>query len=43
MEELKNIKRPSKEEQSRAFASYNALEAVLKEIKDDAPEIEIKY
>jgi excisionase family DNA binding protein len=42
MEELKNIKRPSKEEQTTAFESYNALEAVLKEIKDKSPEIEIE-
>ncbi|MGB7843678.1 MAG: helix-turn-helix domain-containing protein [Salinimicrobium sp.] len=42
MEELKNIKRPSKEEQSTALESYNALEAVLKDIKDKSPEIEIE-
>lgn len=42
MEELKNIKRPSKEEQSTAIESYNALETVLKEIKDKSPEIEIE-
>jgi|25BtaG_2_1085352.scaffolds.fasta_scaffold05406_2 excisionase family DNA binding protein len=42
MEELKNIKRPSKEEQTAAFESYNALEAVLKEIRDKSPEIEIE-
>lgn len=42
MKELSNIKRPSKEEQSTAFESYNALEAVLREIKDKSPEIEIE-
>ena len=42
MEELRNIKRPSKKEQSTAFESYNALESVLKEIKDQSPEIEIE-
>ena len=42
MEELENIKRPSKEEQSTAIESYNALETVLKEIKDKSPEIEIE-
>ncbi len=42
MEELKNIKRPSKEEQTTALSSYNALEAVLKELKDKSPEIEIE-
>ena len=42
MEELKNIKRPSKEEQSTAFESYNVLQAVLKDIKVKSPEIEIE-
>ena len=42
MEELRNIRRPSKEEQATAFESYNALEAVLKELKNKSPEIEIE-
>lgn len=42
MEELENIKRPSKEEQSIAIESYNALKTVVKEIKDQSPEIEIE-
>lgn len=42
MEELKNLNRPSKEEQTTALESYNALEAVLKEIKEGSPEIEIE-
>jgi excisionase family DNA binding protein len=42
MEELKHIKRPSKQEQSTAFESYNALEAILKDINDQSPEIEIE-
>ena len=41
-EEIRNIKRPSKQEQSAAIQSYKELESVLKGIKDDSPEIEIE-
>lgn len=40
-EEIRKIKRPSKQEQSAALKSYNELESVLKGLKDDSPEIEI--
>ncbi|MCX2681070.1 helix-turn-helix domain-containing protein [Galbibacter sp. EGI 63066] len=42
MEELKDIRRPSKEEQTTAIASYNALSATLEELKVKNPEIEIE-
>lgn len=40
-EEIRKIKRPSKQEQSAAIKSYKELESVLKGLKDDSPEIEI--
>ena len=40
-EEIRKIKRPSKQEQSAALKSYNELESILKGLKDDSPEIEI--
>lgn len=39
---ISEAKRPSKEEQRTALLSYNALAEVLKELKTDAPEIEIE-
>lgn len=42
MEELQDIQRPSKEEQTAAIASYNALAATLEELKAKNPEIEIE-
>lgn len=42
MRTLKNINRPSKEEQLAAMESYDALSAVLNELKDNNPEIEIE-
>lgn len=41
-EEIRKIKRPSKQEQSAAIKSFKVLESVLKGIKDDSPEIEIE-
>lgn len=42
MEQYKNIKRPSKEEQLTAMKSYNALAATLEELTNKNPEIEIE-
>lgn len=39
---MDTIKRPTKEEQQTAIESYDALEAVLSELKDSTPEIEIE-
>ena len=42
MKTFENITRPSKEEQKAALESYDALTAMLEEIKDKNPNIEIK-
>lgn len=42
MELLENNTRPTKEEQRAAMKSYDALVNVLRELKDDNPEIEIE-
>ncbi|MBX2912152.1 MAG: helix-turn-helix domain-containing protein [Cyclobacteriaceae bacterium] len=42
MNPLDEIKKPSKEEQQVALESYNALDAVLKQISAQNPEIEIE-
>lgn len=42
MKTIDNIKRPSKGEQKVALQSYDALAAILLEIKDELPEIEIE-
>lgn len=42
MNKLEDIKRPTKDEQVLAMASYDALAATLKQLKDDNPEIEIE-
>lgn len=42
MKTFENITRPSKEEQKAALESYDALTAMLKDIKDKNPEIEIE-
>lgn len=42
METIDNIKRPSKKEQKAALQSYDALAAMLLDIKDEYPEIEIE-
>ena len=42
MEPFKNINKPSKEEQRIAMASYDALAAVIRELKSNNPEIEIE-
>lgn len=39
---IDEIKKPSKEEQQVALESYNALDAVLKQISSQNPEIEIE-
>ncbi|HET7178253.1 MAG TPA: excisionase family DNA-binding protein [Chryseosolibacter sp.] len=41
MNSIDEIKKPSKEEQQIALESYNALDAVLKQISSKNPEIEI--
>ena len=41
MNSIDEIKKPSKEEQQIALESYNALDAVLKQISSQNPEIEI--
>jgi excisionase family DNA binding protein len=41
MNSIDEIKKPSKEEQQVALESYNALDAVLKQISSQNPEIEI--
>lgn len=38
----KGTRRPTKEEQTTAMASYSALKETLKHLKDDRPEIEIE-
>lgn len=42
MKTAHDIERPSKAEQKAAMASYNALEATLKQIHSDNPEVEIE-
>jgi excisionase family DNA binding protein len=42
METLNNAIKPSKAEQEVAMTSYDALAAVLAQLKDDNPEIEIE-
>ncbi|WP_299213442.1 excisionase family DNA-binding protein [uncultured Aquimarina sp.] len=42
MESLIDIRKPSKDEQLVAKESYNALAAVLEELKSENPEIEIE-
>lgn len=42
MEYLENVKKPSKEEQMAAMASYDALASMLKELHSENPEIEIE-
>jgi len=42
METFKNINKPSKDEQKVAIESYDALAAVIKELKSKNPEIEIE-
>ena len=42
MNELEQLKRPSKEEQQVAFESYNTLAATLEELRSKTPEIEIE-
>ena len=42
MEPFKEINKPSKDEQELAMHSYDALSAVLKELKSSRPEIEIE-
>ncbi|KPM30969.1 DNA-binding protein, excisionase family protein [Croceitalea dokdonensis DOKDO 023] len=42
MDTFKNINKPSKDEQKIAIESYDALAAVLKELKSENPEIEIE-
>lgn len=42
MNKLEDFKRPTKEEQEQAMASYDALAATLKHLKDENPEIEIE-
>lgn len=41
MKNLKNLHRPSKDEQKVALESYDALSAVLRSLDTDIPEIEI--
>ncbi len=42
MEQLTDIKRPTKEEQKIALQSYNALSATLEALQSENPEIEIE-
>lgn len=42
MNTFKNINKPSKDEQKIAIESYDALAAVIKELKSKNPEIEIE-
>ena len=42
MEQIENIKRPSKKEQKTAMESYDALASMLKVINSENPEIEIE-
>jgi excisionase family DNA binding protein len=39
---LEDIKRPTKQDQITAMASYSALAATMKQLKSDSPEIEIE-
>ena len=42
MEPIKKINRPSKDEQKLAIESYEALAAVIEQLKSEYPEIEIE-
>ncbi len=42
MEQLKNLKKPSKEEQKTAMESYDALAAALEGLSSKNPEIEVE-
>ncbi len=42
MNNLEDIKRPTKQEQEAAMESYNALNAMLEQLKSNTPEIEIE-
>ncbi|MCC6462591.1 MAG: helix-turn-helix domain-containing protein [Saprospiraceae bacterium] len=42
MNNLEDIKRPTKQEQEAAMESYNALSAMLEQLNSNAPEIEIE-
>jgi excisionase family DNA binding protein len=42
MEQLKNLKKPSKEEQKTAMDSYDALAAALEGLSSKNPEIEVE-
>lgn len=42
MNNLEDVKRPTKQEQETAMASYNALSAMLEQLKSNTPEIEIE-
>ena len=42
MNYLEDIKRPTKQDQKTAMESYNALTAMLEQLKSNAPEIEIE-
>lgn len=42
METFKNINKASKDEQKIAIESYDALAAVIKQLKSESPEIEIE-
>ncbi|RAV29201.1 excisionase family DNA-binding protein [Sinomicrobium soli] len=42
MEPIKKINRPSKDEQKLAIESYEALAAVIEQLKSENPEIEIE-
>ena len=42
MNHLEDIKRPTKQEQMIAMESYNALSAMLEQLKSNDPEIEIE-
>lgn len=42
MNNLEYIKRPTKQEQETAMESYNALSAMLEQLKSSTPEIEIE-
>lgn len=42
MTNLEDVKRPTKQEQEMAMHSYNALSAMLEQLKSNTPEIEIE-
>ena len=42
MNNLEDVKRPTKQEQETAMASYNALSVMLEQLKSNTPEIEIE-